>query len=38
MVTEKGIKVVKEHIDILIKYFPDRRSIKNYLNQLGIAV
>jgi hypothetical protein len=38
MVTEKGIKVVKEHIDILIKYFPDRNSIKNYLNQLGIAV
>jgi len=38
MVTEKGVKVVKEHINILIKYFPDRHSIKNYLNQIGIAV
>jgi len=38
MVTEKGVKVVKEHINILIKYFPDRDSIKNYLNQIGIAV
>ncbi len=38
MVTEKGINVVKEHIDILIKYFPDRNAIKNYLNQIGIAV
>jgi len=38
MVTEKGIKVIKEHIDILTKYFPDRLSVKNYLNHIGIAV
>jgi hypothetical protein len=38
MVIEKGIKVVNEHINILTKYFPDKGAIKNYLNQLGIAV
>jgi hypothetical protein len=38
MVTEKGINVVKEHITIIEKYFPNKDVIKNYLNQRGIAV
>ena len=38
MVTEKGVKVVKEHITIIEKYFPNKNAIKNYLNQKGIAV
>lgn len=38
MVTEKGIKVVKEHITIIEKYFPNKNVIKNYLNHKGIAV
>lgn len=38
MVTEKGINVVKEHITIIEKYFPNKDVIKNYLNHRGIAV
>ena len=38
MVTEKGIKVIKEHITIIEKYFPNKDVIRNYLNQKGIAV
>ena len=38
MVTERGQKVVQEHINIIKKYFPDNISIKNYLNKKGIAV
>jgi hypothetical protein len=38
MVTEKGITVVKEHITIIEKYFPNKEIIKNYLYNRGIAV
>jgi len=38
MVTEKGKSVVKEHITIIEKYFPNKEAIKNYLNNRGIAV
>ncbi len=38
MVTERGQKIVQEHLDIINKYFPDKISMKNYLNNQGIAV
>ena len=38
MVTEKGIKVVKEHINIIKKYFPDKDAIKTYLSKQGVAL
>ena len=38
MVTEKGITVVKEHINIIKKYFPDKNSVQNYLNIHGISL
>jgi hypothetical protein len=38
MVTERGVKVVKEHINIIKKYFPEKPAVKRYLDQRGIAV
>lgn len=38
MVTERGQKVVQQHIDIITKYFPDKKSIENYLTKRGIAL
>jgi len=38
MVTEKGKTVIKEHIIIIEKYFPNKEVIKNYLNNRGIAI
>jgi hypothetical protein len=38
MAIEKGEKVVQEHINIIIKYFPDKEIIRNYLNNKGIVV
>lgn len=38
MVSDKGLKVVQEHINIINKYFPDKNSIQSYLHNRGIAV
>lgn len=38
MVTEKGQKVVEQHIDIITKYFPDKTSIEHYLKEKDISV
>ncbi|MCP4162730.1 MAG: DUF1670 domain-containing protein [Deltaproteobacteria bacterium] len=38
MVTERGQKVVQQHIDIIVKYFPDNDSMKNYLIKQEIAI
>lgn len=37
-VTERGKKVVKQHTDIIKKYFPNRETMKNYLNKGGYAI
>ena len=38
MVSDKGLKVVQEHINIINKYFPDKNSIQDCLHNKGIAV
>ncbi|MEE9532141.1 MAG: DUF1670 domain-containing protein [Syntrophobacteria bacterium] len=37
-VTERGKSVIKQHLEIIKKYFPDRGAMKNYLNNRGYAL
>jgi hypothetical protein len=38
MVTERGQKVVQQHLDIISKYFPDSSSVEDYLTKQEISL
>jgi hypothetical protein len=38
MVTERGQRVIQQHLDIITKYFPDSSSVEDYLTKQEISL